>query len=308
MGSSASKFSTGERGDVAGGLLPMEGNRNSKDWGESCLDKLGRFSEGLKEVCLIDQSKKEIVFFACKTCETRILELLWPLERWLAIPYLPVHSSSCTVHSRAWKNLVVSEQSKARMGLIAGLTGASLGTMIVIYTRALRKVALFSSECSSRARADAAALSHTKSTAAHSPLTIASVNRLLCAHTCLASERVHAPSSCCAEPWEHVFFGVIGGWWGVHKLLQAESYCEAKSKELLLAKMERNKVRGANRHVARAPLRSSPRCRSCAFAEQPTLIAADLTLPLRARRVQGTLDEKYRAMLGSSYAKIFPES
>jgi hypothetical protein len=194
------------------------------------------------------------------------------------------------------------------MGLIAGLTGASLGTMIVIYTRALRKVALFSSECSSRARADAAALSHTKSTAAHSPLTIASVNRLLCAHTCLASERVHAPSSCCAEPWEHVFFGVIGGWWGVHKLLQAESYCEAKSKELLLAKMERNKVRGANRHVARALLRSSPRCRSCAFAEQPTLIAADLTLPLRARRVQGTLDEKYRAMLGSSYAKIFPES
>jgi len=194
------------------------------------------------------------------------------------------------------------------MGLIAGLTGASLGTMIVIYTRALRKVALFSSECSSRARADAAALSHTKSTAAHSPLTIASVNRLLCAHTCLASERVHAPSFCCAEPWEHVFFGVIGGWWGVHKLLQAESYCEAKSKELLLAKMERNKVRGAIRHVARAPLRSSPRCRSCAFAEQPTLIAADLTLPLRARRVQGTLDEKYRAMLGSSYAKIFPES
>jgi hypothetical protein len=62
MGSSASKFSTGERGDVAGGLLPMEGNRNSKDWGESCLDKLGRFSEGLKEVRLIDQSKKEIVF------------------------------------------------------------------------------------------------------------------------------------------------------------------------------------------------------------------------------------------------------
>jgi hypothetical protein len=93
---------------------------------------------------------------------------------------------------------------------------------------------------------------------------------------------VHAPSSCCAEPWEHVFFGVIGGWWGVHKLLQAESYCEAKSKELLLAKMERNKVRGAIRHVARAPLRSSPRCRSCAFAEQPTLIAADLTLLLRA--------------------------
>jgi len=32
----------------------MEGNRNSKDWGESCLDKLGRFSEGLKEVRLID--------------------------------------------------------------------------------------------------------------------------------------------------------------------------------------------------------------------------------------------------------------
>jgi hypothetical protein len=53
MGSSASKFSTGERGDVAGGLLPMEGNRNSKGWGESCLDKLGRFSEGLKEVRLI---------------------------------------------------------------------------------------------------------------------------------------------------------------------------------------------------------------------------------------------------------------
>jgi hypothetical protein len=307
MGSSASKFSTGERGDVAGGLLPMEGNRNSKDWGESCLDKLGRFSEGLKEVRLIDLSQKRNRFLACKSCETRILELPWPLGRWLAIPYLLFHSSSCNVHSRIWCFFVVV-QSKARMGLIAGLTGASLGTMIVIYTRALRKVALFSSECSSRARADAAALSHTKSTAAHSPLTIASVNRLLCAHTCLASERVHAPSSCCAEPWEHVFFGVIGGWWGVHKLLQAESYCEAKSKELLLAKMERNKVRGANRHVARAPLRSSPRCRSCAFAEQPTLIAADLTLPLRARRVQGTLDEKYRAMLGSSYAKIFPES
>jgi hypothetical protein len=305
MGSSASKFSTGERGDVAGGLLPMEGNRNSKDWGESCLDKLGRFSEGLKEVRLIDQSKKESFFSHAKHAKR---EFWSSFGLWSAGWYLPVHSSSCTVHSRAWKNLVVSEQSKARMGLIAGLTGASLGTMIVIYTRALRKVALFSSECSSRARADAAALSHTKSTAAHSPLTIASVNRLLCAHTCLASERVHAPSSCCAEPWEHVFFGVIGGWWGVHKLLQAESYCEAKSKELLLAKMERNKVRGANRHVARAPLRSSPRCRSCAFAEQPTLIAADLTLPLRARRVQGTLDEKYRAMLGSSYAKIFPES
>jgi hypothetical protein len=306
MGSSASKFSTGERGDVAGGLLPMEGNRNSKDWGESCLDKLGRFSEGLKEVRLIDQSKKRNRFFGMQNM--RNAKSGAPLAPGALIPYLPVHSSSCTVHSRAWRNLVVSEQSKARMGLIAGLTGASLGTMIVIYTRALRKVALFSSECSSRARADAAALSHTKSTAAHSPLTIASVNRLLCAHTCLASERVHAPSSCCAEPWEHVFFGVIGGWWGVHKLLQAESYCEAKSKELLLAKMERNKVRGANRHVARAPLRSSPRCRSCAFAEQPTLIAADLTLPLRARRVQGTLDEKYRAMLGSSYAKIFPES
>ena len=279
----------------------MEGNRNSKDWGESCLDKLGRFSEGLKEVRLIDLSQK-IVFCACKTCETRILELPWPLGRTCLFTFLP------TLFTVASEFFVVSVQSKARMGLIAGLTGASLGTMIVIYTRALRKVALFSSECSSRARADAAALSHTKSTAAHSPLTIASVNRLLCAHTCLASERVHAPSSCCAEPWEHVFFGVIGGWWGVHKLLQAESYCEAKSKELLLAKMERNKVRGANRHVARAPLRISPRCRSCAFAEQPTLIAADLTLPLRARRVQGTLDEKYRAMLGSSYAKIFPES
>lgn len=250
--------------------------------------------------------KKEIVFCACKTCETRILEL--PFGLWGA----GWRSRTCLFTVLPALFTVASGASLlclcTRMGLIAGLTGASLGTMIVIYTRALRKVALFSSECSSRARADAAALSHTKSTAAHSPLTIASVNRLLCAHTCLASERVHAPSSCCAEPWEHVFFGVIGGWWGVHKLLQAESYCEAKSKELLLAKMERNKVRGAIRHVARAPLRSSPRCRSCAFAEQPTLIAADLTLPLRARRVQGTLDEKYRAMLGSSYAKIFPES
>jgi hypothetical protein len=44
----------------------MEGNRNSKDWGESCLDKLGRFSEGLKEVRLIDQSKEEIVFWHAK--------------------------------------------------------------------------------------------------------------------------------------------------------------------------------------------------------------------------------------------------
>jgi hypothetical protein len=64
MGSSASKFSTGERGDVAGGLLPMEGNRNSKDWGESCLDKLGRFSEGLKEVRLIDLLQKRNWFFS----------------------------------------------------------------------------------------------------------------------------------------------------------------------------------------------------------------------------------------------------
>jgi hypothetical protein len=49
---------------VAGGLLPMEGNRNSKDWGESCLDKLGRFSEGLKEVRLIDHSQKRNRFFS----------------------------------------------------------------------------------------------------------------------------------------------------------------------------------------------------------------------------------------------------
>ena len=67
MGSSASKFSTGERGDVAGGLLPMEGNRNSKGWGESCLDKLGRFSEGLKELRFIDlrSAKRNYVFRAC---------------------------------------------------------------------------------------------------------------------------------------------------------------------------------------------------------------------------------------------------
>lgn len=192
------------------------------------------------------------------------------------------------------------------MGLIAGLTGASLGTMIVCYTRALRKVALFSSECSSRARRCCSSLAHEIHFGS-----LSSHYRQFCQSPAECEhmpERVHAPSSCCAEPWEHVFFGVIGGWWGVHKLLQAESYCEAKAKELLLQKMERNKVREAIRDVARAPLRSSPRCRSCAFAEQPTLIAADLTLPLRARRVQGTLDEKYRAMLGSNYAKIFPES
>jgi hypothetical protein len=64
MGSSASKFSTGERGDVTGGLLPMEGNRNSKGRGESCLDTLGRFSEGLKELRFIDlrSAKRNYVF------------------------------------------------------------------------------------------------------------------------------------------------------------------------------------------------------------------------------------------------------
>ena len=104
--------------------------------------------------------KKEIVFCACKTCETRILELPWPLGHWLALPYLPFHISAYTVHSRVRSFFVVSVQSKARMGLIAGLTGASLGTMIVIYTRALRKVALFSSECSSRARRCCSSIAH----------------------------------------------------------------------------------------------------------------------------------------------------
>jgi len=64
-----------------------------------------------------------------------------------------------------------------------------------------------------------------------------------------------------AEPWEHVIFGVIGGWWAAHKLLQAESYCEETTKKMLMAKMERNK---------------------------------------------GVLDDKYRALLGSSYEKYFP--
>jgi hypothetical protein len=73
----------------------------------------------------------------------------------------------------------VSVQSKARMGLIAGLTGASLGTMIVIYTRALRKVALFSSECSSRARAQMLQLYRTRNP---QRLTLLSQSPAVCAH------------------------------------------------------------------------------------------------------------------------------
>jgi len=95
------------------------------------------------------------------------------------------------------------------MGLLAGLIGSSSGMMIVCYTRALRKVPLFS------------------------------------------------------KPWEHVIFGVIGGWWGAHKLLQAESYCEEVAKQKLKAKMDANK---------------------------------------------GVLDDKYRALLGTSYEKFFPAS
>ena len=55
MGSSASKLRTGERGDVTGGLLPVEGDRNSKGWGDrgEFLEMLGRLLEGLKEVRFI---------------------------------------------------------------------------------------------------------------------------------------------------------------------------------------------------------------------------------------------------------------
>jgi hypothetical protein len=194
-------------------------------------------------------------------------------------------------------------QSKARMGLIAGLTGASLGTMIVIYTRALRKVALFSSECSSRARADAAALSHTKSTAAHSPLTIA---------CCV---RTHAwPLSACMRRRPAV---QSRGSTSSLASSAAGGVCTSCCRRRAIARQNPKscswqkwsgtrcagptatspvRLCGAARDVARAPLRSS----------------LHLSLPISpcrsARRVQGTLDEKYRAMLGSSYAKIFPES
>ena len=49
-----------------------------------------------------------------------------------------------------------------------------------------------------------------------------------------------------------MIFGVIGGWWGAHKLLQAESYCEEVAKQKLKAKMDANKVRCAQRRRRRA--------------------------------------------------------
>ena len=65
MGSSASKLRTGERGDVTGGLLPVEGDRNSKGWGDrgEFLEMLGRLLEGLKEVRFIPFD----VFSFCRT-------------------------------------------------------------------------------------------------------------------------------------------------------------------------------------------------------------------------------------------------
>lgn len=44
-----------------------------------------------------------------------------------------------------------------------------------------------------------------------------------------------------AEPWEHAIFGVCGGWWLAHKLLQGEQYYEELTAKIVREKMDRNR-------------------------------------------------------------------
>ena len=157
-----------------------------------------------------------------------------------------------------------------------------------------------------RARADAAALLHTKSTSAPSPLTIASsVNRLLSANTCLSACMRRRPAVQSRGSTSSLASSAAGG--VCTSCCRRRASARQKPKSFSCKKWSGTqcarpsatspvRLCGAARDVARAPLRSS----------------LHLSLPISpccsARRLQGTLDEKYRAMLGSNYAKIFPES
>jgi len=72
------------------------------------------------------------------------------------------------------------------MGLIAGLTGSTLGTFIMVYSRALGKRPLFS------------------------------------------------------KPWEHLIFGVGGGYLFGNAVVRGEEYYKNKLDALVMEKMKRN--------------------------------------------------------------------
>ena len=61
----------------------------------------------------------------------------------------------------------------------------------------------------------------------------------------------------CAEPWELILFGVIGGAVAANKVVSLETYYEALAQKMLLQKMERNHVRGRARQPAVGPTRWS---------------------------------------------------
>jgi len=43
------------------------------------------------------------------------------------------------------------------------------------------------------------------------------------------------------RPWEHVLFGVVGGWWAAHKLVEGEEWAEQTLERAMRQKFLANK-------------------------------------------------------------------
>ena len=143
------------------------------------------------------------------------------------------------------------------MGLTATVVGAAYGVGVVCYANALRKAPLFRSEWNRARFTRARRMRACATRKVHSAL--ASDHPAPEPGIAVVAETVH---SLCAGPWEHVIFGVGGGFYFANQLLSWEKFYEELAHKMVKAKMDRN---------------------------------------------HGVLEDKYRAVLGSSYEKYYAE-
>ena len=104
------------------------------------------------------------------------------------------------------------------------------------------------------------------------------------------------PCHRCAEPWEHVLFGVIGGYWAANKLLEVEDWMKVTTDQMIRAKMDRNKVRFVRRRrcsratpprLARSLARLAPTLHTCrACWTRSTASSSETTMISISRRVR----------------------